>query len=285
MAEPTYRFLMINAFSLPGEANYGMRPDHGPKEARLMNHADLAHLLADVDWELHDGALATHGNHPVETREEFAIVGVNRLRLVREACESGRYNAIVLLGGGDPGFEEAREIGRRHRIPVTSCAHAQMHIARMLGDRFCVLDISEAHNMQMAALVRRYGFAGNCASIRNVNFPLPRPVLPNDRPIAAEKAKTDRGERSDMVEAAVAEAVDAIENDGAEVFILGCSAAYWLAPIVQHRLEEMGWEAPVLEGYRCAIEQAKTLVNLGLDVSGLAMPSDHPRRWRRKKFV
>jgi Asp/Glu/hydantoin racemase len=285
MAEPTYRFLMINAFSLPGEANYGMRPDHGPKEARLMNHADLAHLLADVDWELHDGALATHGNHPVETREEFAIVGVNRLRLVREACESGRYNAIVLLGGGDPGFEEAREIGRRHRIPVTSCAHAQMHIARMLGDRFCVLDISEAHNMQMAALVRRYGFAGNCASIRNVNFPLPRPVLPNDRPIAAEKAKADRGERSDMVEAAVAEAVDAIENDGAEVFILGCSAAYWLAPIVQHRLEEMGWEAPVLEGYRCAIEQAKTLVNLGLDVSGLAMPSDHPRRWRRKKFV
>jgi allantoin racemase len=285
MAEPTYRFLMINAFSLPGEANYGMRPDHGPKEARLMNHADLAHLLADVDWELHDGALATHGNHPVETREEFAIVGVNRLRLVREACESGRYNAIVLLGGGDPGFEEAREIGRRHRIPVTSCAHAQMHIARMLGDRFCVLDISEAHNMQMAALVRRYGFAGNCASIRNVNFPLPRPVLPNDRPIAAEKAKTDRGERSDMVEAAVAEAVDAIENDGAEVFILGCSAAYWLAPIVQRRLEEMGWEAPVLEGYRCAIEQAKTLVNLGLDVSGLAMPSDHPRRWRRKKFV
>ncbi len=285
MAASRYRFLLINAFSLPGEANYGMRPNGGPKEGRLMNHASVAHLLADVDWDLHDGALATHGNHPVETREEFAIVGVNRLKIVREACASGKYNAIVLLGGGDPGFEEAREIGRRSRIPVTSCAHAQMHLARLLANRFTVMDISEAHNMHMAMLVRHYGFAPNCASIRNLNYPLPRPVLPNDRPMAEEKARSDRGERSEMVEAAVAAAVDAIENDGAESFIIGCSAAYWLAPVLQARLDALGWEAPVLEGYRCAIEQAKTLVTLGLDVSGLAMPSDNPRAWRAKKYV
>jgi len=103
--------------------------------------------------------------------------------------------------------------------------------------------------------------------------------------MAEEKARSDRGERSEMVEAAVAAAVDAIENDGAESFIIGCSAAYWLAPVLQARLDALGWEAPVLEGYRCAIEQAKTLVNLGLDVSGLAMPSDNPRAWRAKKYV
>ena len=285
MPQARYRFLLINAFALPEAAGYGLRPSRGQKEARLMNHASLAPLLADVVWDLHDGALATHGDHPVETREEFAIVGVNRLKLVREACESGRYNGIVLLGGGDPGFEEAREIGRRHRIPVTSCAHAQMHLARLLGNRFTVMDISEAHNMHMAMLVRHYGFAPNCASIVNLNYPLPRPVLPNDRPLAAEKARHEAGERSEMVETAVAEAVHAIENDGAEVFIIGCSAAYWLSPVLQARLAALGWEAPVLEGYRCAIEQAKTLVNLGLDVSGLAMPSDHPQRWRRRKYL
>ena len=27
-------------------------------------------------------------------------------------------------------WEKAREIGRRHRIPVTSCAHAQMLVAQ-----------------------------------------------------------------------------------------------------------------------------------------------------------
>jgi hypothetical protein len=40
---------------------------------------------------------------------------------------------------------------------------------------------------------------------------------------------------------------------------------------------------PVLEGYGCAIEMAKLLVNMRLSVSGLAFPSDHPRKWRRRK--
>jgi hypothetical protein len=47
----------------------------------------------------------------------------------------------------------------------------------------------------------------------------------------------------------------------------------------------MGWEIPVLEGYRCAIEQAKTLVNLGVSASGLMLPADKPKKWRRKKVV
>ena len=88
-----------------------------------------------------------------------------------------------------------------------------------------------------------------------------------------------------MLEAAVAEAVAAIEDDGADVIILGCSAAFWMQPFLQQRLNDIGWEIPVLEGYRCAIEQAKLLVNLRVDASGLAFPSDHPRKWRRKKII
>jgi len=55
-------------------------------------------------------------------------------------------------------------------------------------------------------------------------------------------------------------------------------------PLLQQRLTALGWEVPVLEGYRCAIEQAKLLVNLGVDASGLAFPIDHPKKWRRKKL-
>jgi Asp/Glu/hydantoin racemase len=86
-----------------------------------------------------------------------------------------------------------------------------------------------------------------------------------------------------MLERSVTEAVAAIEEDGAEVIILGCSAAFWMRPHLQKRLSEIGWEAPVLEGYGCAIEMAKLLVNMHVSVSGLAFPSDHPRKWRRRK--
>jgi Asp/Glu/hydantoin racemase len=242
-----------------------------------MNYPDFAHLLEDVDWELHPGAPAPHGDWPVETREEFCLVAASRLPIVREACTSGKYNGIVLLGGGDPGFPESREIGRRYHIPVTACAHAQMHVAAMLGNKFSVIDISEIHNMRMRDLVVQYNFTGRCASIRNINFPLPRPSYAEIRSIPEEKQKAASGETSDMLETSVLEAVSAIETDGAEVIILGCSAAYWMQPFLQKRLHSMGWEIPVLEGYRCAIEQTKMLVNLKVDASGLAFQSDPQR--------
>ena len=56
-----------------------------------------------------------------------------------------------------------------------------------------------------------------------------------------------------------------------------------MQPFLQRRLRETGWEVPVLEGYRTAIEMAKLLANLRVSVSGLAFPRDNPRKWRRRK--
>jgi allantoin racemase len=278
-----YRFLLINAFSLAPGNDFQMRSFTGPKETQVYNYEDLKPFLADIDWELHPGARTTHGNFPVTTKEAFMSVGNNRLPLVREACASGKYNAIVLLGGGDPGYMESREIARQYRIPVTSSAHAQMHIAGLLGNKFSIVDIAETHNMQMYHLVVQYRMTERCASIRNVNYPLPNPNFPDDRPIQAERDRALQGGSSGMLEAAVEESIAAIEEDGAEVIMLGCSAAYWLQPLLQKRLREIGWDVPVLEGFRCAIEVAKTLVDLGVDASGLAFPSERPAKWRRKK--
>lgn len=278
------RLLLINAFRLsPG--SYSLRPATGTREQLVMDYENVAHLLADVEWDVNAGALATHGDWAVEALEEFLIVGANRLPLVREACESGKYDAIVLLGGGDPGFPESREIGRRHGIPVTSCAHAQMHVASMVGHRFGIIDISEKHNVQMAKLVVEYRFTERCTGIRNIDFPLPRPANANRPSIASERAKALAGEHSAMLEAAFEAAEAAIQEDGAEVLILGCSAAYWMQPLLQKRLGEAGWDIPVLEGYRCAIEQAKLLARLGLDASGMMIPMDPPARSRKRKLV
>jgi Asp/Glu/hydantoin racemase len=278
-----YHFFLVNAFSLPKDSPYLHRPVEGPKETRLMNYDNVKHLLEDVEWDLHPGAIATYGDWPVENREEFCLAAAARLPLVRQACESGKYNAIVLLGGGEPGFLESREIARKFNIPVTACAFAQMHIASMLGNRFSVIDLSELHNMYYYNLVVQHRFTERCASIRNINFPLPRPGLNEERSLRKEKSKALRGEKSEMIEAAVEEAMAAIEEDGAEVITFGCSATFWLQPFLQQRLRALGWEIPVLEGYSCAIELAKLMVNLKVDASGLNFPSDLSKKWRRKK--
>jgi allantoin racemase len=282
--EKKFRFFIMKPFSLPRDSKYiSPQKTVGAKEERLKDYNNVKHLLEDVEWDLHEGPLASYGDWPVENREEFCIVAAARLPIVREACESGKYNAIVLLGGGEPGFIEAREIGKRYGIPVTGNAFSQMHIASMLGNRFSVIDLAESHNMYYYNLVVQHRFTDRCASIRNINYPLPRPPYTNEPSIRHEKAKALRGERSEAVEAAVTESVAAIEEDGAEVITFGCSGTFWLQPFVQKRLNDMGWDIPVLEGYSCSIALAKLMVNLGVDASGLTFPGDRPKKWRRKK--
>lgn len=282
-AHNKYRFALIRSFRLPARTGHPSAKE-GTKEERMMNYEDVKDLLADVEWELPPVSMATYGDWAVENREEFAYAAAARLPVVKEACESGKYNAIVLLGGGEPGAPAAREIGKRYGIPVTSCAFSQMHVASMLGNRFSVLDLAESHNMYYYDLVVQHRFADRCASIRNINFPHPRPPYSDDDPdIHEEKKKALRGEPSAALEAAVCEAVAAIEEDGADVITFGCSGTFWLRPLLQNRLHDMGWDVPVLEGHSCAIALAKTLVDLNLDASGLAYPLDRPKRWRRKK--
>lgn len=49
------------------------------------------------------------------------------------------------------------------------------------------------------------------------------------------KTHAMRGDRSEMLEAAVSEAVAAIQEDGAEGITFGCSATFWLRPYLQAR--------------------------------------------------
>ena len=281
--EKKYRFLLIQAFHLPPTSKHLHRAVEGPKEQCLMNYEENKALLDDVEWDLDRGPLVTYGDWPVETREEFALAAAGRLAIVREACESGKYNGIVLLGGGEPGFIESREIVRPYGIAVTACAFSQMHVASLLGNRFSVIDLSEVHNMYYYDLVVKHRFDQRCASIRNINYPLPRPPHSGESQVHLAKNKVLRGESSEIMDAAVREAVAAITEDGAEVLTLGCSALFWMRPVLQKRLAELGWEVPVLEGYSCAITLAKTMVDMGVSSSGLTYPGPHPKKWRRKK--
>ncbi|MFC1946112.1 aspartate/glutamate racemase family protein [Chloroflexota bacterium] len=278
-----YRFLFIAPFTLPQGSQYMAAPPGQPQKTGIVNLEDYKHLLEDVEWEYDQGPLAPYGDWPVENRVEFCQVAPGRLKIVREACESGKYNGIILLGGGQPGYMEARDIARQYGIPVTAFGFSQMHIATMLGNKFSIIDVSESHNMYYYYLVLQHRMQDRCASIRNVHVPLPKPEYKDNIFIFEERDKAIRGEPSIVVDRAVAEAVAAIEEDGAEVITFGCAGVFWLKPFVEKALAEIGWEVPVLEGYSCSIVLAKLMVDLGVDASGLNFPGDRPKKWRRKK--
>lgn len=279
---PRYRFLLMPPYRLPTDTKWGYQTNNlatdRPKEERLKNYELVASYLEDVDWDLHPGAVPLYGDWPVETREEFAYAAASRLKGVREACETGKYNAIVLLGGGEPGYLESREICRNYGIVCTANGHSQMLIATMLGARFSVIDIAGVHNVYYRDLIYTHRLQDRCASIRNIGLRLPRPGMANEPQMNIELEKAMNGEPSIAVDNAVDQAEAAVRDDGAEVITLGCSGIFWLQPFIKKGLEERGWDVPVLEGYSASIEHAKMLVNLGLTASGITFMPDHPKR-------
>lgn len=219
-SESRYRFFFIKPFRLPPESPFAFEPSGGGEATpQLMNYEQLEYkgLLDDVKWEVRSGPLAPYGNWMVENREEFALVGAAVLPIVREACESGDWNAIILLGGGEPGVFAAREIGKKYGIPVVSVGHSQMHVASMLGSRFSVIDLADSHSAHYGGQIVQHGMADRCASIRLIDFPLPRPNYEPPRSLIAERDKALREEPCEAVREAVQAAAAAIEEDGAEV--------------------------------------------------------------------
>ena len=105
-----YRFALINAFVLPKElALHGRTPCADRRSQGVADHEFRERQARARRRRVGTSTPerpATYGNWPVLTREEFALAAVARVPLVRQACESGKYNAIVLLGGGEPGFLE-----------------------------------------------------------------------------------------------------------------------------------------------------------------------------------
>lgn len=216
-------------------------------------------LLKGIEWDLDPGVPGPH----VDNREEIAKVVPGVLKLVREASENGCYDAIIILGGLDPGLYPAREIAN---IPVLGCTNSAIHIASLLGNKFSVIDALECMAIAIRQNIMVYGLNEKCASVRSIELP------------SKLRRQAAKNHSLEWIGRAVRESVAAIEEDGADVITFGCTGLMWMQPYVQTRLNEMGYDTPVLHSHKCAIELAKALVNMKLKQSKTAFPSKEPKK-------
>ena len=252
------RFKFIPPFrleDLPEDDN----PEYADLQGTYLREIDKEGLLEGVEWELDPGLPGSH----VDNLEELAQVVPGVLKLVREAAEGGSYDAIIILGGLDPGLYPAREIAN---VPVLGCTNSAIHFASLLGNKFSVIDALECLAIRARQNIMLYGLNEKCASVRSVEMP------GKVRRLAAGNPS------SEWIEVAVNEAVAAIEEDGADVITFACTGLMWMQPYVQKRLNEIGYEVPVLHSHKCAIELAKALVNMKIKQSKLAFPSTAPKK-------
>ena len=195
--------------------------------------------LVEIQTVFLDKGLAS-----IENAYDEAINTPFVLEKVKWSEEQGS-NAVTIDCMGDVGLGASRELVN---IPVVGACESSVHLASMLGKRFSVINILPETASLIRDNIRKYGLEVNLISMRTINIP----VLELERDI----------ERTLLVASEAAE--KAVVEDGAGAIVLGCTGMAGLAESIYGSLKEKGYDVPVLDPLRVAINTAIMIVLLGV---------------------
>ena len=186
-----------------------------------------------------------HGPVSIESVYDETLAGPPTLELVRRANEEG-YDAIVIACFSDPALDAAKEISD---IPVVGIEEATMHVAAMLGHKFSITTAfrSRVPDRELHACLRSVESAYASTLVMNMS------VLEMDAKPEQAKARILELARK------------AVDEDGAEVIILGCAGLAGYAEDVERELGVV-----VLDPTSVAFKVAEMFADLGLHHSKVA---------------
>ena len=192
-----------------------------------------------------------HGPVSIESAYDEALAGPPTLELVCKANEEG-YDAIILACFSDPALDASKEVSD---IPVIGIEEATMHVAAMLGHKFSITTAFRNRVPTRDLHARLHGLESAYASTLVLNMP----VLEMDSDPEKAKARI-----LDL-------ARKAVEEEGAEVIILGCAGLAGYAEDVERELGVV-----VLDPTSVALKIAEAIADLGLHHSKIGRFSRPP---------
>lgn len=198
---------------------------------------ELLHRVKGPDTAVEVVSLP-RGPHHVEYHYYESLVLVDLLHEVKRAEKEG-FDAAVIGCFYDPGLREAREI--TEKLVVTAPAESAMLLACSLGHKFSIIVGREKWIPKMEENVIRYGLQARLASFKSVDLGV--------HDFQADPKTTEQRLR--------AAAQQAIQEDHAEVIILGCTAEFGFFRTLQ---DELG--VPVLDAVVTPFKYAEYLVEL-----------------------
>lgn len=187
------------------------------------------------------------GPSSIESSYDEEIAAPWILEKVKEAEEKG-FNAVIIDCMGDPAIHAAREIVD---IPVIGPCQASLTIASTICDKFSVITVLDRLLPLFRRKIREYGFEGKLSSVRSVEVPV----------LELEKR------REEVKARLLSESRKALEEDGAEAIILGCTGMVGMAKELQENLK-----VPVIDPAVASIKMAEILVDMGISQSKRGYP-------------
>lgn len=186
----------------------------------------------------------TNGPASIESVYDEAISAPYVIEKCVEAELAG-VDAVIVDCMGDPGVEAARDVVS---IPVLGPGETSMHVAAMTGHKYGVVTISDRVRPIFERHARVYGTHEALANVRSVDVSV-----------------VDLGHDDEaLIEALFRESIAVIDQDRADVIILGCTGFLGVSEQLQSRLSEAGRYVPVINPLRATAMMALTMSTLGL---------------------
>ncbi len=233
----TRKILMITPVPVPA-------PAHALFEGQVPAH------IIRADSELHF-TYAREGASSLDSWYEDTLASAFILEAGCRA-EDQAYAAVCICSMTDTGLDALRS---RLSIPVLGAGESSLLTACALGGRISIITLWDRWSPAYRKVLARQGLSERLASIRHINT---RPDL--------EDLLT--GKEEVVFEALEKAASAAIEEDGAEVIVLGSTTMYQSHQYLASRLP-----VPVVNPALAVYLQCESLLDHGLAHSKLAWPA------------
>ena len=194
----------------------------------------------------------------IESPEQHFWESIQMTYLIEE-IEKTRdqdYDGLIVFCASDPGVAAAKEC---LDIPVAGLLETSVALARLVGRRYTWLSPMSCGNGFVRDKIALTGLEPYMASIRAIEIPV-----------------VDLHEDGALLTKTVSEGRKAIEQDGADSLIIGCTGMFGLADDVEQALG-----VPVIDAGVAGIRMCEMLVKMRLRQSKRAYPTPRKNLERR----
>lgn len=218
-----------------------------PNTSRLVTEriAGVVHQIARPETQVEVCQIA-HGPESLESFYDEALATPYTIEAVQQANRDG-FDAVILAAFCDPGIEALKEISD---IPVYGLEEVSFSVALLLGNKFSILTEKKHKENVKAQQVRKHGLESRFASVRALNMGVVE--------IAAHPEK--------VKQTGIALAQKMIEEDGAEVIIMGCASMAGYASDLEQALH-----VPIIDPVSVTFKIVEGLAEIGLRHSKIAL--------------
>ena len=189
----------------------------------------------------------------IESAYDEVLASPHVVDLVKKANDED-YDAIILACFSDPAIDACKEVSD---ILVAGIEEVTLHMAAMLGAKFTILTPMKRRIPVKHEEVAKYKLSGYLASVRELGMSVAEtesnPILAKERILEVSRK--------------------AVDEDGAEILILGCAGMVGYAEEVERQLGIV-----VLDPASVTLKICEGMVDAGLKISKKALFSHPPAK-------